>query len=162
MLATYSSEKSIDSVRDRNLAEIDKNSSGGKSAWRKPQEEEETRRRQGVLQGQAAARGAEGAGRRQRKGNRAQQATIGAKTKEKEEVRIRFAEEKKRYLELTGKKPADAAGAAPAALPLAATPAPAPAAAPAVAPADKPAAPPAAQAGRKEVISRRVFSAASH
>jgi hypothetical protein len=53
---------------------------------------------------------------------------VAAKVKEAAEVRARFEEERKRYLELTGKKSSDAAAVAPAAAaaaPAAAAPAPA-------------------------------------
>lgn len=105
-------------------------------------EETETRQRQEFYKGKPlpdALKSQVGDNEREMQ---AQQATIVAKTKEKEEVRIRFAEEKKRYLELTGKKPAEAAGAAAPAPATIVVPPPPPAA-PAVAPADKPAAAPA-------------------
>jgi hypothetical protein len=44
---------------------------------------------------------------------RSQQAAVADRTREMDEVRARFAEEKKRYLELTGKQVADAPTAAP-------------------------------------------------
>lgn len=113
LLATYSSEKNIDSVRDRNLAEIDKSIVEAKRRI------EEARKKKQKLDGDKefykgkplpdALKSQIGDNEREMQ---AQQATIAAKTREKEEVRIRFAEEKKRYLELTGKKPAEAAGAA--------------------------------------------------
>jgi hypothetical protein len=68
---------------------------------------------------------------------KAQQAAVDSRVKEMEDIRTRFAEERKRYLELTGKnrrgcRPCSCP--APAAVP-AATPAPAPAPTPAPAPA---------------------------
>lgn len=59
---------------------------------------------------------------------RSQQAAVTDRTREMDEVRARFADEKKRYLELTGKQAVDAPATAPGA---AATP---PAAAPASSP----------------------------
>ena len=144
LLATYSSEKSIDSVRDRNLAEIDKSIAEAKKRL-----EEAAKRKQKLDSDREFYKGKplpdalkSQVGDNERE-MQAQQATIAAKTKEKEEVRIRFAEEKKRYLELTGKKPAEAAGAAaPAPATIVVPPPPLPAAT-VVAPADKPTAAPA-------------------
>jgi hypothetical protein len=73
---------------------------------------------------------------------KAQQAAVDSRVKEMEDIRTRFAEERKRYLELTGKKGVDAAPAP------AAAPAAVPAAAPAVAPAPTPAPAPAAAAAK--------------
>jgi response regulator of citrate/malate metabolism len=64
----------------------------------------------------------------------AQSAAVAAKVKEAAEVRARFEDERKRYLELTGKKPTEGAAATPA---TAAAAAPAPAAPAAAKPAEK-------------------------
>jgi hypothetical protein len=141
LLATYSSEKNIDSVRDRNLAEVDKSIAEAQKRL------EEARKKKQKLdsdkefyKGKPLPDSVKSQVRDNDKEIEAHQATIAAKTKEKEEVRIRFADEKKRYLELTGKKPGESSPAAPA-------PAAAPAAVPAGAPA--PAAPAAAPAPAK-------------
>jgi hypothetical protein len=140
LLSTYSSEKNIDSVRDRNLAEIDKSIAEAQKRL------EEARKKKQKLdsdkefyKGKPLPDSVKSQVRDNDKEIEAHQTTIAAKTKEKEEVRSRFADEKRRYLELTGKKSTEAAAAAPA--PAAA--APAPAAVPAVAPAAAPAATPA-------------------
>jgi hypothetical protein len=152
LLSTYSSEKNIDSVRDRNLAELDK------SILEAQKRLEEARKKKQKLdsdkefyQGKPLPDSVKSQVLENDREIQAQQTAIAEKTKEKEEVRNRFADEKKRYLELTGKKPGESSPVAPAAAPAsaaapaAAAPAPAPAtpaapaaaAAPAAKPADK-------------------------
>ena len=141
LLATYSSEKDINSARDRALAEVDKNMKQSQQrldeANKKKKKLENDRE---FYKGKPLPDQVKAEIRDNEKEIAAQQAAVAAKVKEAEEVRGRFAEEKKRYLELTGKKsmeatPApDAAPAAPAAAPAAVKPA-APTAA--VKPADK-------------------------
>ena len=139
LLATYSSEKDINSARDRALAEIDKNMKQSE------QRLEEANKRKKKLEsdkefykGKALPEQVKADIRDNEKEIAAQKAAVAAKSKEMDEVRSRFADEKKRYLELTGKKPMEAA-------PAAAAPAPAAAAEPAAAAAaptpSKPAAP---------------------
>ena len=139
LLATYSSEKDIDSVRDRNLAELDKSIKDAEKRL------EEARKKKQKLdgdkefyKGKPLPDSVKSQTLENEKEITAQQKTIDDKIKEKEEIRARFADEKKRYLELTGKKAAEtSAAAAPAPAPApavaTATPAAAPAAAPAVA-----------------------------
>jgi len=145
LLATYSSEKNIDSVRDRNLAEIDKTIAEAQKRL------EEARKKKQKLdsdkefyKGKPLPDSLKSQILENDKEVQAQQATIAERTKEKEEVRNRFADEKKRFLELTGKKSVEAAAASPAP---AAVPAPAPAAAAVPAPAATPA---PAQAAEKK------------
>ena len=142
LLSTYSSPKDIDSARDRSLAEIEKNRKESQ------QRLEEAKKKKKALdndkefyKGKLIPEQVKAQIRDNGKEIAAQQAAVDARLKEMEEVRQRFAEEKKRYLELTGKKSTDVAPA-PAASPApSAAPAPAPAAAPAAAPAPaKPAA----------------------
>lgn len=140
LLATYSSEKDIDTVRDRNLAELDK------SIVEAQKRLDEARKKKQKLdsdkefyKGKPLPDAVKSQVRDNDKEIEAHQATIATKTREKEDVRARFADEKKRYLELTGKRPTESSPAAAQAVPV---PAAAPAAAPAVAPA--PAAPAAA------------------
>jgi hypothetical protein len=137
LLATYSSEKDINSARDRALAEVEKNrkqSQGRLDEANKKKKKIDSDRE--FYKGKALPEDVKASVRDNEKEIAAQSAAVAAKVKEAEEVRAKFAEERKRYLELTGKKStepaADAAPAAPAAG------APAPAAAPAAA---KPAAP---------------------
>lgn len=132
LLATYSSEKDIDTVRDRNLAEVDKSIADAQKRL------EEARKKKQKLdgdkefyKGKPLPDSVKSQISDNEKDIKAQQAVIDAKTREKEDVRSRFADEKKRYLELTGKKPAEGSAAA----------APATASAPAAAPAPAPAAP---------------------
>jgi hypothetical protein len=149
LLATYSSAKDIDSVRDRNLAEVDK---AIRDAQKRLEEAKKKKQKldsdKEFYKGKPVPDSVKAQIRDNDKEIQAQQAAIAAKTQEAEDVRNRFADEKKRYLELTGKKatetPVAAAPApAPGAAAATATPAPAaPAAAPAVAPpAGAPAAP---------------------
>jgi hypothetical protein len=144
LLATYSSAKDIDLVRERNLAELDK---GIKEAEKRLEEAKKKKQKldsdKEFYKGKPMPDSIKGQIRDNDKDIQAQQAAIADKTKEKEDVKNRFADEKKRYLELTGKKADDslaaaapAPTAAPAAVPAAATPA---AAAPTTEPA-KPAA----------------------
>lgn len=142
LLATYSSAKDIDSVRDRNLAEIDK---GIKEAEKRLEEAKKKKQKldsdKEFYKGKPVPDAVKAQIRDNDKEIQAQQAAIADKTKEVEDVRKRFADEKKRYLELTGKKstessaaPAPAPAAAPASVAATAAPAAAPvAAAPAVA-----------------------------
>jgi len=140
LLSTYSSEKDINSARDRALAELNK------TMKQSQQRLEEANKKKKKLEsdkefykGKAVPEQVKADIRENEKEIKAQQTAVDDKLKEMEDVRIRFAEEKKRYLELTGKKAMDAA---PAPTPVVA-PAPEAAAAPAAAPA--PAAQPAAK-----------------
>ena len=134
LLATYSSAKDIDSVRDRNLAEIDK---GIKEAQKRLEEAEKKKQKldsdKEFYKGRALPEQVKADVRDNDKEIHAQQAAIADKTREVEDVRKRFADEKKRYLELTGKKSTESSAAAAAAPAPAAAPAAPAAAAPAVA-----------------------------
>ena len=141
LLATYSSAKDIDAVRDRNLAEIDK---GIKEAEKRLEEAKKKKQKldadKELYKGKPVPDSVKGQIRDNDKDIQAQQTAIADKTKEKEEVRIRFADEKKRYLELTGKKMDESSvAAAPAAAPAPVVVPSAPAAAPAPAPVPTPA-----------------------
>jgi hypothetical protein len=132
LLSTYSNEKDINSARDRALAEVDKN------LKQSQQRLEEARKKKQKLdkdkefyKGKALPPQVRAEIRDNDKEIKAQQAAVEGRVKEMEEIRGRFAEEKKRYLELTGKqataatpgaenKPADKPAASP-------SPAPAPA-----------------------------------
>lgn len=142
LLSTYASEKDIDAVRDRNLAEIDKTI---KEAQKRLEEAKKKKQKldgdKEFYKGKPLPDSVKTQVRDNDKEIEAHQKTIADKTSEMEEVRKRFAEEKKRYLELTGKKSADAAAPAPAAAPATA---PAPAAAAVAAPASAGAPAPAA------------------
>lgn len=143
LLATYSNEKDINSARDRALAEVEKNR---KQAQLRLDEANKKKKKidadREFYKGKPLPEDVKAAVRENEKEIAAQTAGVAAKVKEADEVRAKFADERKRYLELTGKKPTEAAApaAAPAATPAApaakpaapaATPAPAPAAAPA-------------------------------
>lgn len=142
LLSTYSNEKDIDKARDRSLAEIEKNMKQSQARL------EEANKKKKKLEldkefykGKIVPDPVKAQIGDNDKEIKAQQTAVEGWTKEMAEVRGRFADEKKRYLELTGKKPADATvvGAKPAettvAAPAAATP---PVAAPVVAkPAEK-------------------------
>ncbi|MCX7148341.1 MAG: hypothetical protein NTY05_02855 [Rhodocyclales bacterium] len=143
LLSTYSSEKDINSARDRALAELDKNMKQSQQRL-----EEANKKKQKLAgdkefyKGKPLPEQVKAEIRDNEKEIKAHQSAVETKVKEMEEVRTRFADEKKRYLELTGKKSMDAAPAAPAA-------APAPAAVPVAAPAAAPAAEPAKPAPKK-------------
>ncbi len=130
LLATYSSEKDIDSVRDRNLAEIDKSI---KEAQKRLEEAKKKKQKldsdKEFYKGKPVPDAVKAQIRDNDKDIQAQQTAIADKTREIEEVRKRFADEKKRYLELTGKKSAESSAAAAPASATAPAGAPAPAAA---------------------------------
>ncbi|MCX7156398.1 MAG: hypothetical protein NTW45_08155 [Rhodocyclales bacterium] len=129
LLATYSSEKDINSARDRALAEVDKNM---KQAQQRLEEANKKKKKlegdKEFYKGKPLPDQVKAEIRDNEKEIKAQQAAVDSKVKEMEEVRSRFADEKKRYLELTGKKsmevvPAPASAPAPAAAAPAAAPA---------------------------------------
>ena len=138
LLSTYSSEKDINSARDRALAELDKNM---KQSQQRLEEANKKKLKlagdKEFYKGKPLPEQVKAEIRDNEKEIGAQQAAVDAKVKEMEEVRARFADERKRYLELTGKKSSNAVPA----------PAPAPAAVPAAAPAAAAAAP-AAEAAK--------------
>ena len=137
LLSTYSSEKDINSARDRALAELDKNMK--QSQVRLEEANKKKLKLAGdkeFYKGKPLPEQVKAEIRDNEKEIGAQQAAVDAKVKEMEEVRTRFADERKRYLELTGKKSSDAA--------------PAPAAAPAAVPAAPAAAPAAAKPAQKK------------
>ena len=136
LLSTYSSEKDINSARDRALAELNKTMK--QSQQRLEEANKKKKKLEGdkeFYKGKLLPDQVKAEVRDNEKEIKAQQDAVDAKAKEMDEVRARFAEEKKRYLELTGKKSMEAAPAA--------APAPAPAAAPV------PAAPVAQPAAKK-------------
>jgi hypothetical protein len=151
LLATYSSEKDIISARDRALAEVEK---GMKQAQQRLEEANKKKKKldgdKEFYKGKPMPEQVKADIRDNEKEIKAQQAAVAGKAKEMDEVRSRFAEEKKRYLELTGKKATEAVpepAPAPAPAPeAAAAPAAAPAPAAAAAPADAPAKPAPAKA----------------
>lgn len=108
LLSTYSSAKNIDAVRDRNLAEIDK--AIGEAEKRLEEARKKKKKTEGdkeFYKGKPLPDSIKSQLLENEKEIAAHQKMIADKTKEKEEVRIRFAEEKKHYLELTGKAPAE-------------------------------------------------------
>ncbi len=146
LLATYSSDKDILTARDRALAEVEKNI---KQAQQRLDEADKKKKKldsdKEFYKGKPLPEQVKADVRDNEKEIEAQRAAVAAKTKEAEEVRARFDEERKRYLELTGKKSTEAVpepAPAPAPAPEAAAPTAAsvPAAA-AAAPADAPAKP---------------------
>ena len=143
LLATYSSEKDIISARDRALAEVEKNRKQSQTrldeANKKKKKIDQDRE---FYKGKPVPDDVKAQIRDNEKEIAAQTAAVAAKVKEADEVRGRFEDERKRYLELTGKKAAAETAAKPASS-APAVPAPAAAPAPAGAPAAavKPAAP---------------------
>jgi hypothetical protein len=139
LLSTYSSEKDINFARDRSLAEIDKNL---KEATKRLEDAYRNKKKldgdKEFYKGKVLPEPVKAQIRDNEKEIKAQQAAVDSRTKEMDEVRARFAAEKKRFLELTGKKSMEAAPgmppaeAAPGDKPAtAAAPAPAASAAPA-------------------------------
>lgn len=145
LLSTYSNEKDITSARDRALAELDKNmkqyqqrlEEANKKKLKLDGEKEFYKGKQLPEQVKAQIRDNE-------KEIRAQQTAVDSQVKAMDEVRSRFADERKRYLELTGKKPAELVPSAPAAE-----------AAPAEKPAAVPAAPPAPSAAPTKAAEKK-------
>lgn len=150
LLSTYSSEKDIDHARDRSLAEIEKNMKESEKrlgeANKKKQKLDADRE---FYKGKPLPEQVKAQVRDNDKEIAAQKAAVAARAKEMDEVRARFAEEKRRYLELTGKKPSEAVAPAPATPAPAATVAAAPAAAPG------PAAAPAAAASAAPTTEKK-------
>jgi hypothetical protein len=143
LLSTYSNEKDINSARDRALAEVDKNMKQSQARLEEANKKKiklDTEKE--FYKGKPMPDSLKAQIRENEKEIKAQQAAVDSRVKEMEDIRTRFAEERKRYLELTGKKGVDAAPAP------AAAPAAVPAAAPAVAPAPTPAPAPAAAAAK--------------
>ncbi len=134
LLSTYSNEKDINSARDRALAEVEKNmkqsqarlDEANKKKLKLDSEKEFYKGKKVMPDGLKAQV------RENEKEIKAQQAAVDSRVKEMDDIRNRFGEERKRYLELTGKKTADGAAVLPAAdSKTAEKPVPAPAAAPA-------------------------------
>jgi hypothetical protein len=132
LLSTYSNEKDINSARDRALAEVEKNmkqsqarlDEANKKKLKLDSEKE-------FYKGKAMPDSLKAQVRENEKEITAQKSAVDSRGKEMEDIRNRFGEERKRYLELTGKKSAEATATTPTAEP---KPAENPGAAPAVAP----------------------------
>lgn len=142
LLSTYSSEKDINTARDKALAEVDK---GAKQAQARLDEALKKKKKidqdKEFYKGKPLPDDVKAAVRENEKEIAAQTTLVANKNKEKEEVRTKFEDERKRYLELTGKKagqdaaagmggmaaakPGTSAPAATATAPAAAAPAPA-------------------------------------
>ena len=140
LMQTYSSEKDINSARDRVLSEVGNNL---KQAQQRLEDANKKKQKldseKEFYKGKPLPEQLKSQIRDNDKEIKAQKASVEAKIKEMEEVRARFAEERKRYLELTGKKSAEGAPSAPAAAAPAAPAAPAAESKPAAAPAPQPA-----------------------
>ena len=116
LLSTYSSEKDINSARDRALAEVANNLKQAQArleyATTKKHKLDSEKE---FYKGRSLPDQLKSQLRDNEKEIKAQQAAVDGNIKDMEEVRGRFEEEKRRYLELTGKKAGEAAPAAPAA-----------------------------------------------
>lgn len=147
LLSTYSSEKDIIFARDRQLAEVDKN-------LKESQQRLEDARKKKIkldsdkefYKGKPLPYQVKAQITDNEKEVKAQQAAVEARIRDMDDIRTRFDEEKRRYLELTGKKSAEAELAKPAAD---VKPAEKTAAEPAVAPARTAAPAPAKPAEKK-------------
>lgn len=112
VLATYSSEKDIDATRDRALAEVAAAIAQTKSRLDEANKQKKVLdREREFYKGTAMPPDFKAQLRDNEKELAAQQAALSAKTREIEEIRLKFAAEKKLYLQLTGK------GADPSLLP---------------------------------------------
>lgn len=117
LLATYSSEKNILVARDKALAELEKNRKQSEARL-----EEAKKKKKKIDQDKEFYKGkplpedVKAQIRDNEKEISAHTAAVAAKLKEAEEIAAKFEDERKRYLELTGKKPGEdaAPGAAPA------------------------------------------------
>ncbi len=115
LMSTYSNEKDIDSARDRALREVDKNLQQAQARLDEAnKKKKKLDSEKEFYKGKPLPEQVKSQMRDNDNEIKAHTDAVEAKTKEMEDVRNRFAEEKKRYLELTGKKPTDAAPAAPA------------------------------------------------
>jgi len=143
LLSTYSNEKDIYSARDRALAEVEKNMKQSQARLEEANKKKvKLDAEKEFYKGKAIPDSLKAQIRENEKEIKAQSAAVDGRVKEMEEIRTRFGEERKRYLELTGKKPAEATTTTPAAEPKtadkqAAAPAPAPATAAPAKPAEK-------------------------
>lgn len=127
--STYSSEKDIISARDRALSEVEKNQKQSQQRVDQARKQKlKLENEKEFYKGKPLPTQLKKDIRENEKEIKAQQAAVDARTREMEEIRSRFADERKRYLDLMGKKsteeapassgaqsnPADKAAAAPA------------------------------------------------
>lgn len=126
LLSTYSSEKDVVTARDRALAEVEQNL---KQSQRRVDEAKNKKKKidgeKEFYKGKPLPDSLKADIRENEKEIKAQQAAVDARVKEMDEIRVRFEEERKRYLELIGKKAAENAPTAAAVAPAPAAPAPA-------------------------------------
>jgi hypothetical protein len=135
LLSTYSNEKDINSARDRALAEVEKNMKQSQARLDEANKKKLTLdAEKEFYKGKAIPDSLKAQIRENGKEIKAQATAVESRAKDMEDIRIRFGEERKRFLELTGKKGTDGVAAVPA---LEAKPAdkPATVSAPAAAPA---------------------------
>lgn len=115
LVSNYANVEEIDKARDRSLADLEKNLKQAQarldeaSAKKKKLDAEKEFYKKTPMPDQLKT-----LVRDNESELRSQQAAVTDRTKEMDEVRARFADEKKRYLELTGKQAVDAPAAAPA------------------------------------------------
>ena len=115
LLSTYSNEKDINSARDRALAEVEKNMKQSQARLDEANKKKlklDTEKE--FYKGKAMPDSLKAQVRENEKEIAAQGSAVDARGKEMEDIRTRFGEERKRYLELTGKKPADGPAVVPA------------------------------------------------
>ena len=105
LLANYANEKEIDSARDRALATLEKNLQQSLSRLDEANKVKQTlEREKASFKNKPLPEKIKTSVRDNENELLAQQAAIDAQTKEIENIRVRFAEEKQQYLVLTGKK----------------------------------------------------------
>jgi hypothetical protein len=141
LLSTYSNEKDINSARDRALAEVEKNMKQSQARLDEANKKKlKLDAEKEFYKGKAMPDSLKAQVRENEKEIKAQQAAVDDRGKDMDDIRSRFAEERKRFLELTGKKAVDGAAvppspeSKPAEKPAAATSAPPVATAPASVP----------------------------
>jgi hypothetical protein len=116
LLSTYSNEKDINSARDRALAEVEKNMKQSQARLEEANKKKlKLDAEKEFYKGKAMPDSLKAQIRENEKEVKAQQAAVDGRVKDMEDIRNRFGEERKRYLELTGKKAADGTAVPPAA-----------------------------------------------
>jgi len=105
LLSTYASPADIDRARDRELAEADKSQQQAQQRLDEAtQKSAKIEREKEFYKGKALPPQVKAQIRDNEAQIKAQQAAVASKLKEKDEIGVKYAEEKRRFIELTGKK----------------------------------------------------------
>ena len=118
LLATYSSEKNIIDARDKALAEIEKNRKQSEARLEEAkQKKKKVEGEKEFYKGKPLPEDVKAKILENEKEIAAHTAAVATKVKEAQEIAAKFEDERKRYLELTGKNAPQGGAAAPAAAP---------------------------------------------